>query len=152
METTTANKEPVPLAEAEVTSKDKVASDTELGEPLGDVIVEEPKKTVYKDLDDWEKDEDGEVDNADLYPLREVKFQFIGDTPVSFNPVVSLIGIVCLWGVAIWCMGALNTTAAAAAAGNIGLLPFLTSPAFIHTQPFAFVSSQQSTRKDPTPS
>lgn len=60
-------------------------------------------------------DEDREFD-LEKFPVREleVQFPFFKDV-VAFNPFVSLIGVVVLWGLSIWCMvdpdGSYNTLA-----------------------------------------
>lgn len=43
--------------------------------------------------------------DLEKYPVREwsIQLPFLSQ-PISFNPLVSLIGVVFLWGVAIWCM------------------------------------------------
>jgi hypothetical protein len=54
-------------------------------------------------------DEHGdELDHYSLqtYPVREWKFTLPGfSDPVALNPVVSLIGLVFIWGVVGWCAG-----------------------------------------------
>jgi hypothetical protein len=63
----------------------------------------------YKPLKKYE-DNDEEADfDLDKYPVREWKMSlpFLNE-PVAFNPVTSLIGVSCLWGLAIWCMSKYN--------------------------------------------
>lgn len=56
-------------------------------------------------------DENGnELDNFSLlkYPVRECKFRIFGSTePLALNPVVTLIAVVCLWSIVVWCTGTL---------------------------------------------
>ena len=59
--------------------------------------------------DDLKKMEPTNVDvseyDTEKYPLREFEIKFCGMADkIAFNPVVSLIGIVVLWGLSIWCM------------------------------------------------
>lgn len=53
---------------------------------------------------DTEDEEDEIIDPVDLYPVREFHIHAFKD-PISFNPLVSGIGCLCLWALAIWCMG-----------------------------------------------
>jgi hypothetical protein len=52
-------------------------------------------------------DSDGDREfDVDKYPVREWEFVIPGfRDPVAINPVVSAIGVIVLWGLAIWCMG-----------------------------------------------
>ena len=52
-----------------------------------------------------QKEKEEEFD-LDAFPVREwsIQLPFLAD-PIAFNPVVSLIGVGFLWGIAIWCMG-----------------------------------------------
>jgi len=52
-------------------------------------------------------DEDRDFD-IEKYPVREWEFRITGfKDNVAFNPLVSLIGVTLLWGLAIWSMGKL---------------------------------------------
>jgi len=48
---------------------------------------------------------DKDFDPTENLPLRDfvMRFSFMQE-PIAFNPVVSLIGVVLLWGLAIWSM------------------------------------------------
>mmetsp|Transcript_21987 Transcript_21987/g.41665 ORF Transcript_21987/g.41665 Transcript_21987/m.41665 type:complete len:827 (+) Transcript_21987:185-2665(+) len=60
---------------------------------------------VNKAAVDKVPDDDEYSFDMEKYPVRELEVRFTGfKDPVSFNPVVSLIGVVCLWGLSIWCM------------------------------------------------
>lgn len=69
--------------------------------PDEEVIMAEEidPKDELKKMEDEE-----EVDPADYYPLREFTINVFKD-PISFNPLVSAIGCLCLWGLSLWCMG-----------------------------------------------
>ena len=56
-----------------------------------------------KEKDHKEKEEDFDLES---FPVREwsIQIPFLAE-PIAFNPVVSLIGVGFLWGIAIWCMG-----------------------------------------------
>jgi hypothetical protein len=68
-------------------------------------------KKLAKQLESLGLDENGnDVDqNFALsdYPVREWTFTFPGmpHETVALNPLVSLIGIVCLWGLVVWYTG-----------------------------------------------
>jgi len=64
--------------------------------------------STSSDDDDLKKefDEDRYEFDIDKFPVREMEFRLPGfKDMVAFNPLVSLIGVVFLWGVSIWCMG-----------------------------------------------
>lgn len=49
--------------------------------------------------------EDRDFD-MEKFPVRELEVQFpCFKDVIAFNPLVSLIGVVVLWGLSIWCMG-----------------------------------------------
>jgi hypothetical protein len=84
-------------AQAETQVEVPAAPDVELA--ASDETSEDLKKPMKKEPTD--------IDEYDMekYPVREFQIQFCGmSDKISFNPVVSLIGIVILWGVSIWCM------------------------------------------------
>jgi hypothetical protein len=75
-----------------------LASDVELAASAE--TSEDLKKPIMKkeptDVDDYDMEK---------YPVREFEFKLsFMEEKIAFNPVVSLIGIVILWGVSIWCM------------------------------------------------
>jgi hypothetical protein len=48
------------------------------------------------------------LDNFSLlkYPVREWKFTIPGtQEPIALNPAVTLVGVVCLWGIVCWSSG-----------------------------------------------
>jgi len=53
------------------------------------------------------KEENVEMDfDLDKYPVREFTYQFpYFKDIIAFNPLVSIFGVVVLWGIAIWSMG-----------------------------------------------
>jgi BCCT, betaine/carnitine/choline family transporter len=67
-------------------------------------------KRIAKHLEDLrlEEEEGDELDNFSLakYPVREFKFTIPGmSDELALNPVVTLIGVVVLWSVVLWCTG-----------------------------------------------
>lgn len=66
-------------------------------------------KKMAKHLENLGLDEEGnELDNFSLakYPVREWKFTIAGmRDEVAINPVTTLIAIVWLWGIVLWCAG-----------------------------------------------
>eukprot|EP00977_Amphora_coffeiformis_P023952 scaffold14782_cov174-Amphora_coffeaeformis.AAC.5 len=84
--------------EVEVEVEDAAAK-RELEETSSDEDVNKAAVDKVPDDDEYSFD-------MEKYPVRELEVRFTGfKDPVSFNPVVSLIGVVCLWGLSIWCMG-----------------------------------------------
>lgn len=59
-----------------------------------------------EDLKKQQEEDDEDIDPVELYPVREFHINAFKD-PISFNPLVSAIGCLCLWGLSIWCMGTL---------------------------------------------
>jgi hypothetical protein len=66
-------------------------------------------KRIGKQLAALGLDENGDpIDNFSLskYPVREWKFKLPGfQEPIALNPVVTFIGVVCLWGMVLWSSG-----------------------------------------------
>jgi hypothetical protein len=66
-------------------------------------------KRLAKQLAALGLDENGDpIDNFSLlkYPVREWKFKLPGfQEPIALNPVVTFIGVVCLWGMVLWSSG-----------------------------------------------
>jgi hypothetical protein len=84
----------------------------------GDIVEEEERrrkkllrhaKKQAKLFAELGLDENGNpIDNFSIlkYPVREWKFTLPGSKgQIALNPVVTLIGIVCLWSLVIWCRG-----------------------------------------------
>ena len=87
-----------PEKEVVLTKEDSVKGDDEEA-----VVVAEPAADdSSEDLKKGEEEED--IDPVDFYPVREFHLNWFKD-PISFNPLVSAIGCLCLWGLSIWCMG-----------------------------------------------
>ena len=75
---------------------DPVDDDDDGSGKLSEEDLKKLKQTQVVDHDD---------DMVDMLPLREwrLTLPFL-DEPISFNPLVSAIGVVLLWGLSIWSM------------------------------------------------
>jgi hypothetical protein len=83
-------------AEAAETQVEMAVADEEVA--ISDATSEDLKKQGEQ------TDVDAEYD-TEKYPFREFTFRIPGlKDQIAFNPVVSLIGIIILWGLSIWCM------------------------------------------------
>jgi len=70
------------------------------------------------------------------FPLREVTIRLpCGLAPLQFNPVVTLMGILIVWGLAVWCMVAPAASSSALADARAGVTEFFTW-FYIFTQQF----------------
>lgn len=107
------------LAEAKV--KDSTMANVEDEEALVTVEDLSSEEGTKKET---EMVEEEEIDPVEHYPVREFHINLFKE-PISFNPLVSAIGCLCLWGLSVWCMG---KSARAAAVGQ--LLPTLLSEIF----------------------
>lgn len=72
--------------------------------------------------------------------MRKMTFNLPFGNPVHFNPVTSIIGIVILWGLAIWCMVDPATSRAQLGAGQTAITDRFTW-FYVGTNPFLMVSS-----------
>jgi len=72
-------------------------------EPFNDTSSEEDRMMKKK----TKEEENVEMDfDLDKYPVREFTYQFpYFKDIIAFNPLVSIFGVVVLWGIAIWSMG-----------------------------------------------
>jgi hypothetical protein len=94
-----------------------MSEDSEVGMAQKDYLVNEHSKAMevqkqkslefakkYKPAEQHKADEVEDFD-LDKYPVREWKMRFSWmSEDIAFNPLVCLLGISLLWGLAIWCM------------------------------------------------
>lgn len=61
---------------------------------------------MSKQLEALYQDSDEEGFSLLKYPVRECKLSIPGmQGEIAINPVVTLIAVVCLWAIVIWCKG-----------------------------------------------
>lgn len=109
-------KEPHQAVEHKTTKRSKLhQGEGEDGAAVENVDSEERRlrrrlrraQKLAKHLEELGLDENGnELDNfsLDKYPVREFKFTIpMMRNEVALNPTVTLIAIVCLWGLVLWC-------------------------------------------------
>jgi hypothetical protein len=87
--------------------EDNAQAETQVEVPAADVELaasDESSDDLKKPMKEEHSDDEDEYD-MEKFPVREFAIKLYGmNEKIAFNPVVSLIGIVILWGVSIWCM------------------------------------------------
>jgi hypothetical protein len=74
----------------------------------GHAWIAKRHSSARSDMEDQQINHDGNIDAFDLdkYPIRELRFYIPGlQDPIVFNPVVTLLAVGLLWGVATYAIG-----------------------------------------------
>jgi hypothetical protein len=90
-----------------VRSRATATSSNAEGDP-GQAWIAKRPSSARSDMEDKQMNHDGNIDAFDLekYPIRELRFYIPGlQDPIVFNPMVTLLAVGLLWGVAAYAIG-----------------------------------------------
>jgi hypothetical protein len=90
-----------------VRSRATATSSNSEGDP-GQAWIAKRRSSARSDMEDKQMNHDGNIDAFDLdkYPIRELRFYIPGlQDPIVFNPMVTLLAVGLLWGVAAYAIG-----------------------------------------------